>query len=280
MAGRVVLDLACCPAGSAPERTVRRAGGKAVVLAAAGVAPVVPTEVCDGEGDVAGDPVAWGWQVAGLLGLHREAVVAGCPVPLADEATTWARVADELAGDRWDVVVLRAAPAGVGRLVEAPEVLVRVLDARLDALAAAVGADPHAAAEVATLLDLRPRLLALRSTAGAAVVVGHPHQHREHGCSRPGALAVASVDRDDPVSAQRPATGVRRDGDGFVWWLDLPAGEVPQLHREDDRLLVATGAQQRTLPLPSALARCAVRAATVVADRLEVRFAPDPDAWR
>ena len=39
------------------------------------------------------------------------------------------------------------------------------------------------------------------------------------------------------------------------------------------------GTARRTFRLPAALARCEVRAATVVADRLEVLFVPDPDAW-
>lgn len=286
MTSRVVLDLGCCPAGSSPERTVRGAGGKAAVVTAHG--PDVSASRCDSGsrsdvGDV-GDsgvvPVAWGWRVAGLLGMHREAVVAGCPVPLAAQVTTWAAVAEELAADRWDLVVLRVAPGAAGRLLEAPEVLLRVLDARLDGLAAAVAADPGVAVEVEALLELRPLLLPLRATARGTAAVGSPRQHGDHGCPRPGALAVAGVDARDPLGSPRPVTGVDADGDGFVWWLELPPGQVPLLHREDDRLLVETAGQRRTLSLPAALARCTTRAATVVGDRLEVRFAPDPGAWR
>lgn len=208
-------------------------------------------------------------------------MACGVPVPLAHCLLTWAEVRRELDADRWDVVVVQVPPAGAGELLDAPDLLLRVLDARLDALAPGVGADPAAASEAADLLALRPDLLAARAVAETAAAVGHPEQHL--GCDRPGSLGLPTVDHRspaDPGGRARPAVSVRADGDGFVWALALPPGAVPVLARDGDRLAVRAGTARRTFRLPAALARCDVRAATVVADRLEVRLEPDPDAWR
>lgn len=274
MSTTVVLDPGCCAAGSQPEEAFRSAGGKALVLTAA-----TGGRLHD-EPDDAGHPDGWSWRVADLLGLHRQAVLAGCPVPLARVASTWAAVVDEVATDRWDAVVLPVPARETPELLDGPRLLLRVLDARLDDLAGAVGDDPQAAAQVAALLGLRPPLAELVAVAAAAVGLGGADEHRRHGCARPGGLAVPTLRRDDVTGAPLPAVGVRSDGDGYVWWVRVAEGAVPQLHHEVDRVLVTVGRERRMLPLPAALTRCTVRAATVVGDRLEVRFVPDPDAWR
>lgn len=267
----VLLDLGCCPAGSTPERVVRDRGGKAVV-----VAPVEPAGL---RHDEQPDPDGWVGHVADLVGLHPQALAAGCPVPLAEHVLTWARVAQELDADRWDAVVVPAPGALAVALLEAPAVLLRTLDARLDALAGTVGDDAEAARRVAGLLVLRPRLRALADVAAGASLAGHTARHREHGCDR-AVVGLGTVDPADPTAPPRPGLGVRTGDGDLLWWLEVPAGTLPDVHREEDRLLVRVGSAWRELALPPALTRCRATAATVVADRLEVRFTPDPDSWR
>ena len=213
-----------------------------------------------------------------LVGLHPAALAAGVPVPLAHHLLTWSDVRRELDADRWDLVVVRVHPDVVADLVQAPDLLLRVLDARLDALASTVGYDPVDASQAADLLALRPELVAARAVAEVACAGGHPAQHE--GCDRPGALGLATVDAQDPTAAPSPATAVRADGDGFVWHVAVPVGVEPELAHQGDRLAVRVGDQRRTFRLPAVLTRCRVRAARVVAGRLEVRLDPDPDAWR
>ncbi|MFC3688399.1 hypothetical protein [Aquipuribacter hungaricus] len=289
MTGRVVLDLGCCPAGSQPGTAVRRAGGKVLELATGPDAgpdagPAVDVASTPGAADSLrlgappADPDGWEGRVARLLGLHAGAVAAGVPVPLADHVVTWARVRRELEADRWDVVVLAVAPYAVPALVEAPAVLLDVVDARLDALAPGAGTDPSAASQLVELLDLRPALVAARDLAEGAAAAGHPGQHQ--GCDRPGSTGLATVDRDDPAGPPVRSVRVEADGDGLVWSVALPRGLRPVLAHDGRRLRVGTGPARRTFRLPAALTRCEVRAARVVADRLEVRFEPHPDAWR
>lgn len=285
MTGRVVLDLGCCPAGSQPGSAVRRAGGKVLELAAGpddGPHPGPDRGAGGAEGLRLGapaeDPDGWEGRVARLLGLHAGAVAAGVPVPLAEQAVTWARVRRELEADRWDVVVLAVAPHEVPALVEAPALLLDVVDARLGALAPAAGTDPSAASQLVELLDLRPALLAARDLAEGAAAAGHPGQH--DGCDRPGSTGLATVDRGDPAGPPVRAVRVDADGDGLVWSVALPPGVRPVLAHDGRRLRVGAGGARRTFRLPAALTRCEVRAARVVADRLEVRFEPHPDAWR
>lgn len=249
---------------------LERAGGKARVVVAAAPEDVHPASDRD--------PSGWAGRVARLVGTTPEAVAAGVPVPLAHSLLTWSEVRRELEADRCDVAVVRVAPHLVGELVDAPDLLVRVLDARLDALVSAVGADPAAASEAAELVALRPELLLARTVAEAAAAAGHAEQH--DGCARPGSLGLPSADRDDPAGPARSAVTVAAEGDGFVWTVTLTPGGPPRLARDGDRLVVRCGTSRRTFRLPAALARCDVRAATVVADRLEVHLEPDPDAWR
>jgi len=267
----VLLEPGCCPAGTGAAAAVQRCGGKAVV-----VPPVRGAGLLRDDGSPDAD--GWPWRVADVVGLDRHAVVAGCPVPLADAVTTWSRVADEVGTDRWDVVVVPLELARPAELVEGPEVLLRVLDARLNALAASVGEDPGTAAHVAGLLRLRPDVVALAEVAGAACGFGTAGQHHGHGCGRPALLGLPAVPA--PGAQPQPARGVRAEGTAFIWWLELPEGADPQLHQEGDRLVVRVEQLQRSFRLPAALTRCRPEAATVVADRLEVRFEPDPDAWR
>lgn len=307
MGSRVVLDLGCCPAGSRPERAVRRGGGKAVVLDAAqpvdlhpgldsplhplpGSSPDGVHDPSDRSSDAspdgssrasarAGRDVAgWLGRVAGVVGMDPAAVAAGVPVPLAHHLVTWADVRRESEHDRCDVLVVRVAPREAVGLLDAPDLLLRTLDARLEALAPAVGADAGVASEVAGLLALRPDLLAARALADGACVTGATPAHGGHGC--PGLLGAPAVEVDEPTGDVLAGTEVRPVGEGFVWCVAVPPGSVPRLARDGDRVVVAAGEQRRTLRLPAALARCRARAATVVADRLQVHLAPDPDAWR
>ena len=260
-----------------------RAGGKAVVLPARSrLDPAGSDAGSDGAeaGDHVGvsNPAGLVQALARLVGLHPEALAAGVAVPLAHHLLTWSDVRRELAADRWDLVVLQVRPAAVADLVQAPDVLLRVLDARLGRLAPRVGSDPVGASRAADLLALRPELVAARAVAEAACAGGHPHQHE--GCDRPGTLGLATVDAQDPTAGPSPATVVRADGDGFVWHLVVPTGVEPELARQGDRVAVRVGDQRRTFRLPAVLTRCRVRAARVVTGRLEVRLDPDPDAWR
>lgn len=270
MTATVVLDLACCSLGRAPECQVRVSGGKAVV------ATTAPHRRGDEQTEVA----SWSWQVADLVGTRREAVLAGCPVPLAAELSTWVGVAAELDADRWDAIVVPVPPARVGDLLDAPALALRILDARLASLAPLVGTQPAAAKDVARLLALRPRLLSLRAVADAAVGAGSVADHARLGCDRPGGIALGWVDPADLAGSGAQGTGVRRAQDELVWWAWLGSAAEPDLCREDDRLLVRVGSELRTLTLPPALVRCQVVDAVVVVDRLEVRFRPDPEAWR
>jgi hypothetical protein len=224
------------------------------------------------------DLAGWSGLVARVVGAAAEAVAAGVPVPLAHCLLSWSEVSRELEADRCDVVVVRVRPSSAGELIDAPDLLLRVLDARLAALAPELGADPAAASQAADLLAARPPLLAARALAEAAAATGHPEQHG--GCDRAGTLGLPTVDRDRPLGPARPAVTVRAEGDGFVWSLVLPPGAVPALARQDDRLAVRALTGGRTFRLHAALARCEVRAATVVGDRLEVSLEPVPDAWR
>lgn len=276
MTTSVLLEPGCCPAGTGAAAAVHRSGGKAVVVVPLRGPGSPGEDLLRDDGSVDADD--WPWRVADVVGLDRHAVVAGCPVPLADAARTWARVGDEVGTGRWDVVVLPLAGARAEELLEGPDVLLRVLDARLHALAPSVGEDPWVAARVAALLRLRPDVVAIAGTAGAACALGTVAQHGRHGCTDPAVLGVPAV--PGPGAPAQPCRGVRAEGDDLVWWLDLPAGADPLLHRQGDRLLVQVGGLERSFRLPAALTRCRATAARVVAHRLQVRFEPDPDAWR
>ena len=90
---------------------------------------------------------------------------------------------------------------------------------------------------------------------------------------------------DIDLLAQPPAGGdllrVERDSDGFVLSLALPLARLAdvQLARSGDDLVVTVAGHRRLLALPSALRRCTVGGARLLAGRLVVRFEPDPEQW-
>ncbi len=75
---------------------------------------------------------------------------------------------------------------------------------------------------------------------------------------------------------------VRRTPDGFELSLALPLARIEDLDlaRSGEELVITVGGHRRLLALPSALQRCAVVGARLVAGRLVVSFAPDPALWR
>jgi arsenite-transporting ATPase len=62
--------------------------------------------------------------------------------------------------------------------------------------------------------------------------------------------------------------------------LPLARTDELDLTRTGDELAVTVGGHRRVLALPSALRRCTVVGARLAADRLVVRFEPDPELWR
>ncbi|WP_336922663.1 hypothetical protein [Aquipuribacter sp. SD81] len=298
---RVLLAVDCCPAGARVPGTVRRAGAKAVVVdagshAGEGLAVLGATvdgadaareatgaDGVDGAEDVR-VPLAWAARLAGVLGLHADVVAAGLPVPLAGPLTVWDLVAGHVEDARADAVVVTVGAADVLRLVDAPALAVRVLDARLDRLAAPAVDDPAAASALGEALALRRAARALATVAGTAAVVGAASEHAAHGCTRP-LLGLDRVAEADPLAAPAPASGVRVEAAGYTWWCDLPSPEPPRLEHDGTALHVRVPGAERSFVLPAALTRCDVEAAEVVLDpaagpRLEVRLRPDPDLWR
>ncbi len=88
---------------------------------------------------------------------------------------------------------------------------------------------------------------------------------------------------DDPVgepAAEGPLR-VERTTDGFAlsWALPFTDRAEVDLARRGDELVLTVGGWRRQLCLPSALRRCRVEGARMVAGRLVVRFQPDPDLW-
>lgn len=85
----------------------------------------------------------------------------------------------------------------------------------------------------------------------------------------------------DDVAAGEDLVRVERGADGFVLSLALPLARLADLDlaRSGDELVVTVGGHRRVLVLPSALRRCAVAGAALVAGRLDVRFEPDPELW-
>ena len=72
-----------------------------------------------------------------------------------------------------------------------------------------------------------------------------------------------------------------RTPDGFLLSLALPLARRDELDlaRSGDELVVTVAGHRRVLALPSALRRCTVAGASLVDDRLQVRFEPDPALW-
>ena len=71
---------------------------------------------------------------------------------------------------------------------------------------------------------------------------------------------------------------VRKRGQAYVLSMRLPFAEREDLdmHRRGDELFVKVGAYKRNLILPQTLQRLAIRDASFVEDRLEIRFAREP----
>src|SRR3954451_598585 len=71
---------------------------------------------------------------------------------------------------------------------------------------------------------------------------------------------------------------VRKRGQAYVLSLRLPfaSREELDMHRRGDELFVKVGGYKRTLFLPQTLQRLAIRDASFVEDRLEIRFAREP----
>jgi arsenite-transporting ATPase len=75
---------------------------------------------------------------------------------------------------------------------------------------------------------------------------------------------------------------VRRTTDGFELSLALPLARLEDLvlARSGEDLVITLAGHRRLLALPSALQRCDVVGARLVAGRLLVAFEPDPGQWR
>jgi arsenite-transporting ATPase len=108
------------------------------------------------------------------------------------------------------------------------------------------------------------------------------------GLEELAAFGAAAYDGRDPAPmlcrGHPDAAGaglVERTDDGFSLSLGLPFVESADvdLARLGNDLVVTVGSHRRCVPLPAALRRCDVRAASLRDDRLVVSFVPDPDQW-
>jgi arsenite-transporting ATPase len=79
--------------------------------------------------------------------------------------------------------------------------------------------------------------------------------------------------REDPIR-------IRKRGPSYLLAMRLPFASRDDLdiHRRGDELLIKVGSYKRTLILPQTLQRLAIREASFVEDRLEIRFAREPAA--
>src|SRR5262249_60500883 len=86
-----------------------------------------------------------------------------------------------------------------------------------------------------------------------------------------GVARVAPPHVEERIRAQRR-------GQAYVLSMRLPFAEREALdmHRRGDELFVKVGAYKRNLILPQTLQRLAIRDASFVDDRLEIRFAREP----
>ncbi len=144
-----------------------------------------------------------------------------------------------------------------------------MLDARLDE----VGPDGGSAGLLDDLLRLRRETAGLLTIVRAATVVV--------GCADPegSLLALPLVQASDPLGATTDTCGTGREGDGYVWWLQV--GGPVEVHRTGEATLEVTlGDARRGFRLPAVLRRCAVQGAAVRHGVLRVRFAPDAEWWR
>lgn len=79
-----------------------------------------------------------------------------------------------------------------------------------------------------------------------------------------------------------PVEDLREGEEGaLVWRIPLPGADRADLDlvRRGDDLVLGVGPYRRTVPLPSALRRCAVAGAALREGVLAVRFTPDPALW-
>jgi len=95
-----------------------------------------------------------------------------------------------------------------------------------------------------------------------------------------GKMAVEVYGERDPsaiLHVEEPIR-VRKRGQAYVLSMRLPFAEREDLdmHRRGDELFVKVGAYKRNLILPQTLQRLAIRDASFVDDRLEIRFAREP----
>ena len=79
--------------------------------------------------------------------------------------------------------------------------------------------------------------------------------------------------REDPIR-------IRKRGQSYLLAMRLPFASRDDLdiHRRGDELFIKVGSYKRNLILPQTLQRLAIREASFVEDRLEIRFAREPQA--
>jgi len=195
-----------------------------------------------------------------------------------------------------DVRAVLTAPSTSVRLVLTPEAVV-VAEARrtltslalygyaVDGLVAnrvfPASSDPWTAGWVAAQSE---QLESVRADVAPLPVLVSPYRGAEPvGLESLVALGAELYGDEDPAADAVPIEliGLERTTDGFVMSLALPLARVSDvdLARTGDELVLTVAGHRRVLALPSALRRCVVAGATLVAGRLRVRFEPDPDLW-
>ena len=124
-------------------------------------------------------------------------------------------------------------------------------------------------------LTVRPAGLAADEPCGVEALARLGTELYGRASARAGAALVAEP-------GMRPPMQVQRDGEQFLFQLELPrvSRQDVDLSRHGDDLLVGVGRQSRAVTLPSALRRCRVVGASLRDGRLQVRFEPDPALWR
>ena len=247
-------------------------------------------------------PEALRWYVEKVFPAQRRALkavrpllsrVSGPAVPHDSVFEAVSRLHTELT----EVRALLTAPGTTVRLVLTPEAVV-VAEARRTLTSLALygyrvdgvvanrvfpdGADPWTAGWAAAQHEQLTRVAA---DTAPLTVLRAPYQAAEPvGVAALTALGHQLYGDSDPAAEVEPVelVSVERDADGYLLSITLPlaaAGEVG-LARSGDELVVTVGGHRRLLSLPSALRRCTVAGARMVAARLVIRFEPDPALWR
>ena len=246
-------------------------------------------------------PEALAWYVEKVFPAHRRALRAMRPLlsrvsrPAVPEDEVFDAVARLHAGLS-EVRSLLTAPGTSVRLVLTPEAVVvaearRTLTSlalygyRVDGIVANRVFPASVDAWTAGWRTAQQEQLeVVRADTAPLPVLLSPYQSAEPvGLAALTALGEELYGDTDPLDAA--PTGdlvtVDRDQDGYLLSIALPlasAGEV-DLARSGDELVVTVGGHRRRLTLPSALRRCTVGGARMVAGRLVVRFEPDPARW-